>query len=70
MSEQTTEPPLPEPLDFAVSVDTRISSDGKSLTLVIVNGRGERTVAHFEPEAAGQLGGILMANALEAQRRA
>ena len=69
MSDATPEPPPPEALDFAVSVDTRVAKDGKALSLVIVNGRGEQVVAHLDPESAGRLGGILMANALEAQKR-
>ncbi len=69
MSDTTEQPALPEALDFAVSVDTRVAKDGKSLSLVFVNGRGETVTAHLEPEGAGRLGGILMANALEAQKR-
>jgi hypothetical protein len=70
MTDLAQEPGPPGPLDFAVSVDTRIAKDGKALSLVVVNGRGETVVIHLEPESAGRLGGILMANAVEAQKRA
>ena len=70
MSDAAPEPAPLDPLDFAVTADTKISQDGKALSLVIVNGRGETVVGHLEPEAAGRLGGILMVNAVEAKKRA